>query len=102
LVQEVIEAAGHMCIFLLTFHCELNFIEFFWGAVKQYLREHCDYTFATLQENLLKALASVDLKTIQCWELQMIHWMETYQSGLGARDAQIQVKKFSSKCYASH
>jgi len=37
LVQEVIEAAGHLCIFLPKFHCELNFIEFFWGAVKQYL-----------------------------------------------------------------
>jgi hypothetical protein len=102
LVQEVIEAAGHMCIFLPKFHCELNLIEFLWGAVKRYLHEHCDYTFATLQKNLLKALASVDLKTIWCWELQMIRWMEAYQSGLGARDAQIQVKKFSSKHYASH
>ncbi len=37
LVQEVIEAAGHLCIFLPKFHCELNFIEFFWGWVKRYL-----------------------------------------------------------------
>jgi hypothetical protein len=29
LVQETIEAAGHLCIFLLKFHCELNYIEFF-------------------------------------------------------------------------
>ena len=64
LVQEVIEAAGHMCIFLPKFHCELNFIEFFWGAVKKYLRNHCDYTFATLKDNPPKALASVDVKTI--------------------------------------
>jgi hypothetical protein len=42
LVQETIEAAGHLCIFLLKFHCELNFIEFFWGAVKRYLRECYD------------------------------------------------------------
>ena len=35
LVQETIEAAGHLCIFLPKFHCELNFIEFFWGAVKK-------------------------------------------------------------------
>lgn len=34
LVQKVIENAGHLCIFLPKFHCELNFIEFFWGAVK--------------------------------------------------------------------
>ncbi len=34
LVQEVIEAAGHLCIFLPKFHCELNYIEFLWSAVK--------------------------------------------------------------------
>ena len=28
-VQEVIEAAGHLCIFSPKFYCELNFIEFF-------------------------------------------------------------------------
>jgi transposase len=43
LVQEIIEEAGHLCIFLPKFHCELNFIEFFWGQVKKYLRDNCDY-----------------------------------------------------------
>jgi hypothetical protein len=56
LVQETIEELGHLCIFLPKFHCELNFIEFFWGAVKKYLREHCDYTYTGLQESLPKAL----------------------------------------------
>ena len=37
LVQEVIEAAGHLCILLPKFHCELNFIEYFWGAMKRFL-----------------------------------------------------------------
>ena len=67
-VQEVIEAAGHLCIFLPKFHCELNFIEFFWGVVKKYLRDNCDYTFATLKENMPKALESVCLSTIRLWE----------------------------------
>ena len=102
LVQEVIEAAGHLCNFLLKFHCELNFIEFFWGAVKKYLWTHCDYTFTTLQENMPKALKSIPIGTMRKWEHRMIRWMEAYQSGLGAKEAQIHVKEFSFQCYTSH
>ena len=40
----------------------------FWGAVKKYLCDNCNYTFDTLKENLLEALASVDVKTIRKWE----------------------------------
>jgi len=34
LVKEVIESRGHKVIFYPKFHCELNFIEMFWGAAK--------------------------------------------------------------------
>ncbi|KAF9479683.1 hypothetical protein BDN70DRAFT_982834 [Pholiota conissans] len=81
---------------------QLNFIEFYWGAVKRWLRENCDYTFIGLQENLPRALASVELSTIRKWEHRMIRWMDAYRSGLSARDAQFQVKKFSSRKYTSH
>ena len=64
-VQEVIEATGHLCIFLPNFHCEFNFIEFFWGAVKKCLWEHCDYTFDMLKANVPKALKSVQIKTME-------------------------------------
>ena len=64
-VQEIIEEAGQLYIFLLKYHCELNFIEYFWAAIKRYLREHCDYTFRTLKENMPQALASVDVQLIQ-------------------------------------
>ena len=102
LVWEVIEAAGHLCIFLPKFHCELNFIEYFWGAMKKYLRDHCDYTFATLQANLPKALESVAVGTIRKWEHRMWRWLEAYDDGLAAREAQHHVQKFSSRKYKSH
>jgi len=102
LVQEVIEAAGHLCIFLPKFHCELNFIEYFWGAIKKYLRDHCDYTFTTLQENLPKALGSVVVETIRKWEHRTWRWLEAYGDGLAAREAQLHVQKFSSRKYKSH
>jgi transposase len=31
---EMIEDSGHVCIFFPKFHCELNFIEQYWGAAK--------------------------------------------------------------------
>src|SRR6266498_6133701 len=102
LVQEVIEAAGHLCIFLPKFHCELNFIEFFWGLVKRYLHEHCDYSYDGLTANLPDALASVDISTIQKWEHHMIWWMDAYRGGKDAKEAQIEVKNFSSRKYTSH
>lgn len=102
LVQEVIEAAGHLCILLPKFHCELNFIEYFWGAVKKFLRDHCDYTFSTLQENLPKALESVTAETIRKWEHRMWRWLEAYDDGLAAREAQLHVQKYSSRKYKSH
>lgn len=35
LLQVLIEAAGHKCVFLPKFHCELNPIEMVWGQLKQ-------------------------------------------------------------------
>ena len=91
LVQKVIETAGHFCIFLLKFHCELNFIEFFWGAVKRWLHENCDYTFKTLQEMLPKALKAVEISTIQKWEHQMVWWLHAYHMEMSAKNAQFHV-----------
>jgi hypothetical protein len=102
LVQEVIEAVGHLCLVLPKFHCELNFIEFFWGAVKRYLREHCDMTFDMLKQNMPKALESVLLDTIWKWEHRMHRWMEAYREGLGTHETQMKVKAFSSTKYKSH
>ena len=64
--------------------------------------KNCDYSFTTLQENMPNALASVSVETIRKWEHRMKRWMEAYGDGLGAKDAQFQVKKFSSKRYTSH
>jgi len=102
LVQEIIEAAGHTCLFLPKFHCELNFIEYFWGSVKKILRDEADGTFETLKTNLPKALASVKLHTIQLWEQHMHQWVRAYRDGLATKEAQIQVRKFSSTKYKSH
>lgn len=102
LVQEVIEEAGHLCLFLPKFHCEINFIEYFWGAAKRWLREHCDYTFETLKLNVPKALASVSLELIRRWEHRSWRFIEAYAEGLDAHSSQQKVREFSSRQYKSH
>ena len=44
LLHEIIQAAGYLCIFLPKFHCELNPIEFFWGASRRYARGNILYS----------------------------------------------------------
>jgi hypothetical protein len=53
-------------------------------------------------ESKPKALASVSVETIRKWEHWMKRWMEPYRGGLDAKQAQFQVKTFSSWCYRSH
>ena len=102
LIEEVVTEAGHLCIKLPRYHCELNFIEYFWGAVKRHLRENCQYTFAGLKDNMGTALTSVSVETIRRWENRVHRWMDAYRSGLGTIEAQAKVKAFSSKRYKSH
>jgi transposase len=58
-LEDVIEKAGHLVLFYPKFHCELNWIEHYWGETKRYTRRNCTYTLAGLREVLPTALESV-------------------------------------------
>ena len=60
-MQDVIEAAGHLYLFLPKFHYELNYMG--------------DDTLDILKESMPKAVASVPLQTIRRWEHRMYRWM---------------------------
>ncbi|KAL1743271.1 hypothetical protein HDZ31DRAFT_41265, partial [Schizophyllum fasciatum] len=72
------------------------------GMKQRWLREHCDYSFDTLKENMPKALQSVAVGLIRKWEHRAWRFIDAYGDGLDARDAQKRVKEFSSRCYKSH
>ena len=55
-LEELVEARGHVCLFLPKLHCELNFIEMVWGRAKYILRENCTYTLKGLLEALRECL----------------------------------------------
>ena len=67
------------------------------GGVNNHLQVESD-----LKANLPLAMGSVKLTTIRLWEHRMVRWMAAYSSGLSARNAQKQVKDFSSRKYTSH
>lgn len=65
LVEERVSLAGtlmttsrHICFFLPKFHCELNWIEQYWGtSKKRYAQSHCPYTLTGLRETVPVSLS---------------------------------------------
>jgi hypothetical protein len=53
-LQELIEGRGHLCDFYPKYHCELNFIEQYWGAAKLQYRAAPRPTTAAAMEKLVK------------------------------------------------
>jgi len=64
MIQEVIEARGHIAIFYPKFHCEMNFIEYYWGSAKRYARDNCGYSLEALRKVIPEALMSVPAERI--------------------------------------
>jgi len=104
MVEASILNAGHQCIFLPKFHCELNHIEMYWGAAKRYTRAHCDYSFAKLLPTVKEALDSVPLATIRRYARKSWRFMEIYHEGLTGSDAMAEEKQrsYAERQYRSH
>jgi len=48
-MRENIIESGHG-YFYPKFHCELNYIEYYWASLKRYTRVNCQYSFAELEK----------------------------------------------------
>src|SRR5947207_15589853 len=95
-LQEEIEKRGHKYIFYPKYHCELNYIEMYWGAAKKYARQHCNYTWRGLQETVPQALDSVPLSHIRKYAQKSAKFMECYRKGLTGVQADYVLKKYKS------
>jgi len=65
-LEELITSRGHICDFYPKYHCELNFIEQYWGAAKlTYRTSPKTSDIAAMEENVKACLDSVPLLRIQ-------------------------------------
>lgn len=96
LLQEAIEKRGHMVLFYPKFHCELNFIEYYWGAAKQYARKNCGYSIVALRVIVPQALESVSPALI--WK----YWHKTQRIMAGYREGYIYGSNAFKTIYKSH
>ena len=81
-IEQEVTARGHRVLFYPKFHCELNFIEYFWGAAKLYARENCDYSLPGLRKVIPQALNSVSKRTIWRFYKKCQRTMDLYRDGI--------------------
>ena len=96
LLEKVIKDAGHEVIFYPKFHCELNFIESYWAAVKRFTRENCTYSFSDLESTVETALDSVPLITIRRFANKSMRWIISYDTGLSPEELALTQKQYTS------
>jgi hypothetical protein len=65
-LQELIESHGHLCDFYPKYHCELNFIEQYWGVAKYRFRsmDHAA-TMEQMEKNVISCLDDIPLDQIR-------------------------------------
>ena len=89
------EEYRHICYFLPKFHCELNPIERVWAQAKRYSKAYCNYSIVSLRKNVVPALESVPLESIQKHFTKVRHYMFAYLEGTpGGAELEGTVKQY--------
>ncbi|KAA8910532.1 hypothetical protein FN846DRAFT_917608 [Sphaerosporella brunnea] len=81
-IEEIVEDMGYLVMFYPKFHCELNWIEYYWGACKHYARKHCNYTLPGLMEAVPEALESVKRSLIFKYWRRAQRIIQAYREGV--------------------
>lgn len=95
ILEETLTRRGHTVVFYPKFHCELNWIEYYWGAAKRYARENCEYNIEGLRVNIPLALKSVSSLLIQKFFFRTLRMIEAYGSNYryGSEEYEVVVYK---------
>ncbi|MFV9691212.1 MAG: hypothetical protein ACNY01_09640 [Desulfobacteria bacterium] len=80
-IDQFAEKYGHSILRTPQYHCELQPIEACWGVVKNYCRDHCEFTMKSLYKHLDIGFSKVTKSTCQklirkIWEREESFWIE--------------------------
>lgn len=95
-LEELCLAAGHLCLFLPKFHCELNPQECIWGASKRYVRDTCSYSFKALRLAVGPSIQRIPIAQTRRYFRRCFHLINAYRYDLGMVMARAMHKQYKS------
>ena len=103
-LEQLITDAGHLTAMLPKCHPELNPIEQYWAALKEYLRRVCGYSFPDLKANVPKAIRDgCPLDQIQRYFRRADRFVELYRfEAENGVELPGPVREFAMKKYKRH
>ena len=88
--------AGHKCLFLPKFHCELNPIEYYWGWTKYYYRERCTGQWQQAKKLWTEALDACPPHVLHRFFQRADRYASVYRLGATGLLAEYAVKKYKA------
>ena len=102
-LQETVEDAGHIFELYPKYHCECNWIEYYWSYAKREARLKCDYTFKSLEANVSTFLDTAgNTAHIRKYFQKCMDYIEAYSECSDGRKISLELEKFVNKRYLSH
>ena len=96
LLEEMVEARGHICMFIPKFHCELNPIERVWCHAKKHTRANCNGSIVRLRKLIPEGFETVTNEMIKKFFVTCRDFEKAYREGHTTESVDAAVKQYKS------